>query len=77
MTLKQMRYAMAVASFGSINDAARRLYITQPALTNSSARYELSSSGWMPFPTVFAHPEKSAKPYLSAPSTITSHLMHS
>ncbi|MEY8395365.1 LysR family transcriptional regulator [Lachnospiraceae bacterium 45-P1] len=40
MTLKQMRYAMAVASFGSINDAARRLYITQPALTNSLRQLE-------------------------------------
>lgn len=40
MTLKQMRYAMAVASFGSISDAARHLYITQPALTNSLRQLE-------------------------------------
>ena len=40
MTLKQMRYAMAVASLGSISDAARHLYITQPALTNSLRQLE-------------------------------------
>lgn len=40
MTLKQMRYAMAVASFGSISDAARHLYVTQPTLTNSLRQLE-------------------------------------
>ena len=35
MTLQQLRYADAVAATGSISEAARRLFVTQPTLTES------------------------------------------
>lgn len=35
MTLKQMRYVVAVARYSSISEAAKKLYLTQPSLTNS------------------------------------------
>ncbi|MBQ9430395.1 MAG: LysR family transcriptional regulator [Kiritimatiellae bacterium] len=35
MTLQQLRYADAVATFGSISEAARRVFVTQPTLTES------------------------------------------
>lgn len=35
MTLKQMRYAIAVAKYASISEAAKKLYLTQPSLTSS------------------------------------------
>ncbi len=35
MTLKQMRYVIMVARFSSISEAAKKLYLTQPSLTNS------------------------------------------
>lgn len=35
MTLKQMRYVIAVARYSSISEAAKKLYLTQPSLTNS------------------------------------------
>ncbi|MBQ6457243.1 MAG: LysR family transcriptional regulator [Kiritimatiellae bacterium] len=35
MTLQQLKYADAVASCGGISEAARRLFVSQPALTES------------------------------------------
>ena len=35
MTLQQLKYADAVASCGSISEAARRVFVTQPTLTES------------------------------------------
>lgn len=35
MTLQQLKYADAVASCGSLSEAARRLFVTQPTLTES------------------------------------------
>ena len=35
MTLQQLRYADAVATYGSISEAARRMFATQPTLTES------------------------------------------
>ncbi|XID94485.1 LysR family transcriptional regulator [Paenibacillaceae bacterium WGS1546] len=35
MTLQQLKYVIEVASRGSINEAAKRLFITQPSLSNA------------------------------------------
>lgn len=35
MTLQQLRYVTAVAETGTITEAANRLYISQPSLTNA------------------------------------------
>ncbi|MDD9266749.1 LysR family transcriptional regulator [Paenibacillus sp. GCM10023248] len=35
MTLQQLRYVIEVANRGSINEAAKRLFITQPSLSNA------------------------------------------
>ena len=35
MTLQQLKYADAVATFGSISEAARNVFVTQPTLTES------------------------------------------
>ena len=35
MTLQQLRYADAVASHGSVSEAARRLFVTQPTMTEA------------------------------------------
>ncbi|MBQ6136171.1 MAG: LysR family transcriptional regulator [Kiritimatiellae bacterium] len=35
MTLQQLRYADAVAACGSVSEAARRMFVTQPTLTES------------------------------------------
>lgn len=35
MTLKQMRYTIAVAGYKSFNEAAKRLYVSQPSLTGA------------------------------------------
>lgn len=35
MTLKQMRYTIAVARYQSFNEAAKRLYVSQPSLTSA------------------------------------------
>lgn len=40
MTLKQMRYAIAVARYKSFNEAAKQLYISQPNLTNAIQNLE-------------------------------------
>lgn len=40
MTLQQLRYVAAVATTGSMNEAAKKLYITQPSLSNSIAELE-------------------------------------
>ncbi|MBQ6555063.1 MAG: LysR family transcriptional regulator, partial [Firmicutes bacterium] len=34
MTLQQLKYAVEVADKGTITDAARELFISQPSLTN-------------------------------------------
>ena len=39
MTLPQLKYAITVAETGTITEAANKLYISQPSLTN--AIYEL------------------------------------
>ena len=33
MTLQQMKYAITIAECGSMNEAAHKLYITQPSLS--------------------------------------------
>ena len=33
MTLQQLKYALAVAKYGSVSLAARQLFISQPSLT--------------------------------------------
>ena len=35
MTLQQLKYAITVAESGTITEAATRLYISQPSLTNA------------------------------------------
>ena len=35
MTLQQLKYADAVATFGSVSEAARRVFVTQPTLTEA------------------------------------------
>ncbi len=35
MTLRQLRYALEVANKGSMNEAAKSLYISQPSLSNA------------------------------------------
>ena len=35
MTLQQLRYVVMVADTGTITEAANRLYISQPSLTNA------------------------------------------
>ena len=35
MTLQQLKYAVTVAETGSITEAAKRLFISQPSLTNA------------------------------------------
>ena len=38
MTLQQLRYVVMVADTGTITEAAIRLYISQPSLTNAIHR---------------------------------------
>lgn len=40
MTLQQLKYAMAVADCGSINEAAKGLYISQPSLSGAMKELE-------------------------------------
>ena len=40
MTLKQLRYVVMVAQTGSITQAAKRLFISQPSLTNAIKELE-------------------------------------
>ena len=35
MTLQQLRYAVTIADCGSMNEAAHRLFITQPSLSST------------------------------------------
>lgn len=35
MTLQQLKYAITVAETGNITEAAKKLYISQPSLTNA------------------------------------------
>ena len=35
MTLQQLRYAVTIADSGSMNEAAHRLFITQPSLSST------------------------------------------
>lgn len=35
MTLQQLRYITTVADTGTITEAAKKLYISQPSLTNA------------------------------------------
>ena len=35
MTLQQLRYIVTIAETGNITEAARRLFVSQPSLTNS------------------------------------------
>lgn len=40
MTLQQLRYAVEVAKLGSINEAAKRLFVSQPRLSNAIRELE-------------------------------------
>lgn len=40
MTLQQLRYAVMVAEEGTISDAARKLFVSQPSLTNAIKELE-------------------------------------
>lgn len=40
MTLQQLRYAEVVAKVGSMNEAARRLYVSQPSLSEAISGLE-------------------------------------
>lgn len=40
MTLLQLKYAMMIADTGSMNEAAKRLFVTQPSLSNSMKELE-------------------------------------
>ena len=40
MTLQQLRYVVMVADTGTITEAANRLYISQPSLTNASMSWK-------------------------------------
>jgi len=35
LTLQQLRYIVTIAETGNITEAARRLFVSQPSLTNS------------------------------------------
>ena len=41
MTLQQLRYAITVAETGTITEAAKKLYISQPSLTNAIHELEM------------------------------------
>ena len=40
MTLQQMKYAVTIADCGSINEAAKRLFISQPSLSGTIRELE-------------------------------------
>ena len=40
MTLAQLRYTIAIAKAGSMNEAAKSLYISQPSLSTAGAFIE-------------------------------------
>lgn len=40
MTLQQLKYILAIVQYGSISEAAKRLYISQPSLSNSVKELE-------------------------------------
>lgn len=40
MTLQQLKYAIEIATWGSINEAAKRLFISQPSLSNAIKELE-------------------------------------
>ena len=50
MTLAQLRYVITVSQVGTLSEAAKRLYISQPSLTNAikelekELKYNFSSS---------------------------------
>ena len=40
MTLQQMKYIIAIVRFGSISEAAKQLFISQPSLSNAVKEIE-------------------------------------
>ena len=40
MTLQQLKYILAIVECGSISEAAKRLYISQPSLSNAVKEIE-------------------------------------
>ena len=40
MTLQQLKYAIAVAESGSMNEAARKLFVSQPSLSSAIRELE-------------------------------------
>ena len=45
MTLQQLRYITTVANTGTITEAAKKLYISQPSLTNAIHELEKEDDG--------------------------------
>ena len=48
MTLQQLRYALAIADCGSMNEAAKRLFLSQPSLSETvkELEQEIGVLGW-------------------------------
>lgn len=40
MTLQQLRYALTIAGCGSMNEAAKRLFLSQPSLSETVKELE-------------------------------------
>ena len=40
MTLQQLRYALVIAQSGSMNEAAKKLFISQPSLSGAMKELE-------------------------------------
>ena len=68
MTLQQLRYIVTVAQTGTITEAAGKLYISQPSLTN--AIHELEKEMNI---TIFNRTNKGIKVYLKKVKSFLSH----
>ena len=50
MTLQQLKYVTTIANIGSISEAAKRLFVSQPSLTKAIKEWERKWA--LPFSTV-------------------------